>query len=157
MGARRQPLWACPRCGAKLVAENMSHACGAFSVDAFLAGKGRRGRALFARFTRCVAACGPYELAPAKTRIAFLSRVRFASVNRLSDEAIDVHFVLPRCIDSPRIRRVEKVGNVFVHHLRLVAPADFDDELRSWLAAAREEYGERRWLERPGGGPSPRG
>jgi hypothetical protein len=146
MAARPKSLWVCPRCGAKLVAKNLSHACGAFSVDRFLEGKGARARTLFERFVACVAAAGTYELAPAKTRIAFQSRVRFASVNRVTDDAIDVHFVLPRRVESPRIRRVEQVGRVFVHHVRLAAAADFDDELRAWLAAARDEYGDRRWL-----------
>jgi hypothetical protein len=77
-----------------------------------------------------------------------MTRVRFASVNRVADDAIDVHFVLPRRVESERIRRVEKVDRVYVHHLRLAAPADFDDELRAWLAASRAEYGEQAWLAR---------
>jgi len=66
--------WRCPRCGVKLVARNLSHSCGAFSVEKLLAGSGARARDLFARFEALVAACGPYEVAPAKTRVAFLDR-----------------------------------------------------------------------------------
>ncbi len=143
MKAGSPTLFECPRCGAKLVHENLSHSCVRTSVDAFLAGKPRD---LFDRFVAVVASCGAYEVAPAKTRVAFLVKVRFASVNRVTPHAIDVHFVLPRRIESPRIARVEHVGNVYVHHLRLTKPEDFDRELKGWIRASRREYGERRWL-----------
>lgn len=143
-----RPLWTCPRCGAKLVSRNLSHACGEHSVAAFLARAGAKGRALYTRFVTLIARCGPYHVAPAKTRVAFLARVRFASVNRVRDEAIDVHFVLPRRIASPRFRRIERLGKLYVHHLRLSRAAEFNRELAGWLRAAYTEYGERTWLER---------
>src|SRR5262245_7066499 len=108
-----KPLWECPECGAKLVSRNLSHSCGDWSVKKFLASKGTNARALFERFVSLISALGPYNLAPAKTRVAFMARVRFASVNRVSEEAIDVHFVLPRALASSRFRRVERVGNCF--------------------------------------------
>jgi len=64
-------LWECPRCGARLVARNLSHSCGDHSIEKFLRTKAKRGRALFERFVALVAACGPYHVAPAKTRVAF--------------------------------------------------------------------------------------
>jgi hypothetical protein len=132
----------------KLVARNLSHACGDWSIERFLAGKSQTGRDLFARFQKMIAACGPYHIAPAKTRVAFLARVRFASVNRIGEDSIDVHFVLPRKLKSARFRRVEDLGKLHVHHLRLVGPDDLDAELAAWLAAAYSEYGERTWLAR---------
>jgi hypothetical protein len=141
-------MWRCPKCGVGLVSRNLSHACGAFSVRAFLKGKRAHGRKLFARFVEAIAAGGPYELAPAKTRVAFMTSVRFASVNRVGADAIDVHFVLPRKVTSARLRRVEKIDRVYVHHLRLAALKDFDAELEQWLRASREEYGDRGWLKR---------
>ncbi len=137
-------LWKCPRCGTKLVQRNLSHACGDHSVDKFLARTGPRGRALFDRFARLVAACGSCETAPAKTRVAFMVHVRFASVNRVTEEAIHVHFVLPRMLKSGRIHRVDRIGNVFVHHMRLSDFAEFDGQLQDWLRQSRAEYGERK-------------
>jgi hypothetical protein len=139
-------LWACPRCGAKLVAQNGSHACGAHSVEQFLAGAPPLGRELFELFVELIARCGPYEIAPAKTRVAFMAKVRFASVNRVGRQGIDIHFVLPRRLSNPRFSRVEKVDRVFVHHLRLTSEADLDAELFEWLARSYVEYGERTWL-----------
>jgi hypothetical protein len=151
-----KPAWECPRCGAKLVSRNLSHACGPYSVERFLAGKGAKARELFTRFVRLIASCGSYELAPAKTRVAFMAQVRFASVNRVSDRGIDVHFVLPRALVHQRFRRVEHLGPVHVHHLRLTAPGDFDAQLKSWLRASYREYGQREWLRAAGRSSSSR-
>jgi hypothetical protein len=43
-------------------------------------------------------------------------------------------------------RRVEHLGKVHVHHLRLVSPRDFDREVQGWLLQSYREYGCRRWL-----------
>ena len=151
MAAKRKPkpktaMWTCPKCGVKLVSRNLSHSCGDFSIEKFLAGKSARGRALFDRFVQLIAGCGPYDVAPAKTRVAFMTKVRFASVNRVGDDSIDVHLVLPRAIESARFRRVEQLGKLYVHHLRLSDDADFDRELAGWVRASYHEYGEREWL-----------
>src|SRR5262249_14468125 len=145
-GGRSNRLWKCPDCGAKLVSRNLSHSCGDYSVQDFLAGTSEIGRSLFERFVALVAACGPYDVAPAKTRVAFMRRVRFASVNRVGKNSIDVHFVLPRAVNSDRFRRIEHLGPLHVHHLRLMRAEDFDIELAAWLRSSYVEYGERRWL-----------
>ncbi len=142
-------LWTCPKCGAKLVVRNGVHACGDHSVERFLSGASERGKELFDRFVAVVAACGPYVVAPAKTRVAFQALVRFASVNRVGRDSLDVHFVLPRTVASPRIRRVDHLGDLHVHHVQLVDDADFDDQLQGWIRAAYMEYGQRTWLARP--------
>jgi hypothetical protein len=49
----------------------MWHACGNYSVEGFVDGNQARVRELFERFERLIASCGPYEVAPAKTRVAF--------------------------------------------------------------------------------------
>ena len=145
-GARTKKLWECPSCGAKLIAKNLSHACGPHSIEKFLEGKTEVGRDLFRRFVTLIEKCGPFEVAPAKTRVAFMAAVRFASVNRVGYDFIDVHFVLPRPIDGLRFRKVEHLGNLHVHHLRLGHRRDFDRELARWLRQSYREYGQRAWL-----------
>lgn len=139
-------MWTCPKCGAKLVSKNLSHSCGDYSIDAFLAGKPPAARALFDGFVALIAACGPYHAAPAKTRVAFLAQVRFASVNKVGADAIDIHFVLPRRLEHARLRKVEKLGKLYVHHVRIGSLADLDRTLAGWLRASYREYGEREWL-----------
>jgi hypothetical protein len=143
---RTTKLWECPRCGAKLVAKNLSHACGPYSIEKFLEGTSEIGRDLFGRLVTLIEKCGPYEVAPAKTRVAFMAAVRFASVNRVGNDFIDVHFVLPRAIDGLRFRKVEHLGKLHVHHLRLRDRLDCDRELARWLRQSYREYGQRGWL-----------
>lgn len=140
---RHKPLWSCPKCGAKLVGRNLWHACGPYTVEAFLAGKGPQARALFQRFVELVGRCGPCELAPAKTRVAVMVRVRFASVSSLSERGMTIAFGLRRRLHHRRIRRVEQLGQWFSHVLRVSAPEELDEELLGWL---KESYavGEQR-------------
>lgn len=147
--ASRNGLWPCPRCGVKLLSRGLSHACGPHSVEKFLERASPRARALFARFVKLIAACGPYEVAPAKTRVAFMALVRFASVNQLRTSHIDVHFVLPQALASLRFRRIEQLGKLYVHHLRCTDPNEMDAELQTWLRQSYREYGQRRWLAGP--------
>ena len=140
-----RPLWTCPKCGALLVTRNMWHACGDYSVERFLAGKGPLARALFARFEDLVRACGPVTVAPAKTRVAFMVRVRFAGVSRVSEQGMTCSFELRGRLESPRIQRVEQIEKWFVHTLRFRSPDELDEEVLGWL---REAYqvGEQRYL-----------
>jgi hypothetical protein len=79
----------------------------AYSVEQFLDGKGDRARELFDAFERLIAKCGPYEVAPAKTRVAFMGRVRFAGVNSISYRGMTIAFGWP--LRHPRIRKIEAV------------------------------------------------
>ncbi len=134
----------CPRCGVQLVARNLSHACGDYSIEKFLRGKTAAERALLDKFVALIPR--PHTVAPAKTRVAFCAQVRFASVNRVGNGTIDIHFVLPRVIEHARVRRIDHLGKLHVHHVRLERAADCDAQLAAWLKAAYAEYGERAWL-----------
>jgi hypothetical protein len=124
----------------------MWHACGDYSVEGFLEGKGERARELFEGFERLVAACGPYEVAPAKTRVAFMARVRFAGVNAISDRGMTIAFALPEPLRHARIRKVEHIARGWYGHwMRITDPAELDDELLGWL---RESYRQMGMQER---------
>jgi hypothetical protein len=139
-------LWTCPKCGRRFVSRNIWHACGDYSVERFLEGKGLRARELFDRFEALVAACGPYEVAPAKTRVAFMGRVRFASVTTVSDRGMTIAFGLPRALSDPRIRKVERIGPTwYVHTMRVTSPGELDHEILEWL---RESYHQMGMQER---------
>jgi uncharacterized protein DUF5655 len=142
-------LWTCPKCGRKLVGRNMWHACGDYSVEGFLDGRGERARALFERFEGLIAACGPYEVAPAKTRVAFMARVRFAGVSAISDRGMTIAFGLPRPVRHPRIRKIEDYGGGWYGHwMRIRSPEELDAELLAWL---RESYHQMGLQERLAG------
>lgn len=133
-----RPLWTCPKCGRKFVTRNMWHACGPYTVETFLAGKGDQARTLFHRFVELIERCGPYEVAPAKTRVAFMARVRFAGVSRVSDRGMTIGFALPKPIQSPRLSKVEQIAPGWHGHwMRIKDPDELDEEVLAWL---RESY-----------------
>jgi hypothetical protein len=146
---RDRPVWTCPRCGAQLVGRNMSHACGDYSVEKFLAGKGARARAMYERFAELVSSCGPLTLAPAKTRVAFMVRVRFCAVERVSERSLRAEFGLPYALDSPRIAKIQElIRGWHVHWLTVTAPEELDEEVRGWLCASYRWMGEQRRFDR---------
>lgn len=99
---------------------------------------GPRARALFDRFEQMIGACGEYYVAPAKTRIAFMGRVRFAGITSISERGMTCAFALPRALQSARFTKVEEVvPGWWVHRLRITDVGDLDDEVQSWL---RESY-----------------
>ena len=106
----RGPLWTCPKCGAKLVTRNLWHSCRRATMKQWYRRMGPRARRLFERFERLVAACGEYDVAPAKTRIAFMGRVRFAGITNLSEEGMTCTFAMPYPLRSKRFVRVEEVA-----------------------------------------------
>lgn len=135
---RKRPLWTCDKCGAKFVTKNLWHSCGKATIDDWKTRMGPRSRKLYDRFERMIASCGEYYVAPAKTRIAFMGRVRFAGITSLSEAGMTCNFSLPYRVNSPRFVKVEEVvPGWWAHRLRITEPAQLDEEIQSWI---RESY-----------------
>jgi hypothetical protein len=93
---------------------------------------------LYTRFEQMIAACGQYHVAPARTRIAFMGRVRFAGITRLSEDGMTCAFALPYPVSSPRFVKVEEiVPGWWMHRLRVRTVAELDAPVQAWL---REAY-----------------
>lgn len=91
-------------------------------------------RALYDRFVRMIASCGRYYVAPAKTRIAFLGRVRFAGLTSLSRDGMTCTFALPYPLRSSRFASVKEVApGWWGHRIRITDPDQLDDQLQGWL------------------------
>lgn len=139
-GTRRsdRSLWTCPKCGVKLLTKNLWHSCGRATLDDWLARMGPRARELYDRFGDLIANCGEYHVSPAKTRIAFLARVRFAGITRLSEAGMTCSFAMPYPLRSRRFVKVEQVApGWWSHWLTITDPRQLDEEVQSWL---RESY-----------------
>jgi len=75
---------------------------------------------MYDRFEQMIGECGEYRIAPAKSRIAFLGRVRFAGITRLSEKGMTCSFSLPYRLNSNRFAKVEEVvPGWWVHRLRI--------------------------------------
>ena len=131
-------MWICPKCGVKLVSKNLSHSCGRATLGDWKARMGPRAAEFYERFERMIANCGEFSHAPAKTRISFLARVRFANITALSEKGMSCNFALPKPLTSRRLTKVDEIiPGWCIHYLRVTDPAELDDELQAWL---RESY-----------------
>ena len=131
---RTRALWTCPKCGAKCITKNLWHSCGLATLDDWRARMGPRAREFFGRFERMIAGCGEYHVAPAKTRIAFLARVRFTGITSLSEKGMTCRFALPYPLRSRRFVKVEEVvPGWWSHRLRITDSNQLDKQVQSWL------------------------
>jgi hypothetical protein len=130
------PLWKCPKCGAKFVTRNLLHACGKFSLKALFANSEPHVWRVFQRFVKEVRRIGPVSVIPQKSRVVFMTRIRFAGGTPRKTYFAG-RFLLNRRIDSPRFTRVLQYGpRSFDYHLRMDSERVFDAELRGWLRKA---------------------
>jgi hypothetical protein len=148
---RDRPLWRCPRCGARFVTRNLPHSCGRATVADWTRRMGPRARALYRGFEAMIAACGPYSIAPARTRIAFLARVRFAGITAASETGITIAFALPRPLRSRRFANVAEVApGWWVHRLRITNADQLDGQLQRWLCRSYHLMGMQERLHKRG-------
>jgi hypothetical protein len=147
MKSPKRPLWICPKCGAAFVTRNLWHSCGLATLDDWKKRMGPKARRLYDRFEQLIAACGEYRVAPAKTRIAFMGRVRFAGITSLSEKGMTCAFALAKPLRSKRFVKVEEVvPGWWLHRLRITEPEQLDAEVARWIRTSYRLYGmqERR-------------
>jgi hypothetical protein len=116
-------------------------------MDDWFARMGPKGRRLYDRFEKLIANCGEYHVSPAKTRIAFLGRVRFASISRISEAGMTCGFALPHPLKSRRfVKVVEAVPGWWQHWLNITDAAQLDEEVQSWIRQSHRLMGMRERL-----------
>ena len=147
-------LWRCGDCGRPFASKNQTHSCGRYTVEAFLSGKPRRAVELYDRFVALMKSCGPVLVAPAKTRVGFQVRMIFAAVNKLSERGLDAHVVLARRLEHPRFTKIQEMSpRCFVHHFRIEAVEEIDEEVAGWLREAYRVGTQEQLLARAGQRP----
>ena len=105
--------------------------------------KERETRSVFFAVAKRIAACGPYTLTTWKFGVTFVAKQEFAWVNHNMAGRLDIHFVLPRRLESERIWRIDRAPGGFTHHVREVTIATVDDEIGGWLRASYVDHGQR--------------
>lgn len=129
-------LWACPQCGRRFANRNQSHSCGDQRLDETLDRHSEIIVGLYHSIEAAIGAGGQFRVHPQKTRIAFISRMSFASVV-LARRWVDLSFILPNPVGDPRIRRIDLYGPTsFGHATRLRSVDDVDSTVRAWLIEA---------------------
>lgn len=134
-----RPRWRCPRCGAELVGRNIAHACGPHTVEGFLTGKGPKAPALWHGLVDAVQRCGPFAYAPARTRVAFMVRVRFLAVTALSERGMTFHLWLRDRVDAPAVFRIDDISpGAHIHWIRVTRPDELDQAVHELICASYE-------------------
>lgn len=130
-------MWTCPKCGADFVQRNLSHSCGIFTVEGFLAGKSERARDLFWFFIDEWKRIGSVKLHPVKTSVSIMNTVRFARINRVKRDSIVCHLWLKEKVESSKFFRIEKLPpNDYIHHFEITDESFIDDEFRRYMKMA---------------------
>src|SRR5262245_20015951 len=137
----KQPLWRCPKCGARLVSRNLWHSCGRFTLEALLSGSAPSVLAAAHQYVALLESLGDVQVLPQKTRLVAVARVRFAGLSpRWSDFLAS--FSLHRWLRNGRIvKKVDYGPRWRAHYVCITTASDLDDELRAWLQESHDVVG----------------
>ncbi len=128
-------MWTCPKCQQQFVNTNQWHSCNQNTVSNFLEGKSKKSLELYHLLMEAFSQFGPFELHPAKTRIALNNRMRFAAINRLGKDFLTGHLVLDQRQEQAtcffRIDSVTKKAHV--HHFKIFDRKDLNAELLAFM------------------------
>jgi len=137
----KQPLWICPKCGARLITKNLWHSCGRFTLEALFARSDPSVVNLARRFVDILRTLGDVQILPQKTRLVCVARVRFAGLTPRKDHFV-ASFALHRWLKSPRVIRKEDYGPTWrVHFVPIRSVDDLNDELIAWLQESHDLVG----------------
>ena len=108
-----------------------------WTEERHLRGKPAEVVALYHQFIALARACGPFTYAISKSAITLKGTRRgFAGV-RLRTTALGGYLDLPRQVRDPRISRsAPYTGRLYVHHFRVDALGQLDEEFAGWLDEA---------------------
>lgn len=131
-------MWTCPVCQQAFYNKNQSHSCGTYSLHDFLKSNSERSISLLRHFLYRYEEIGPYELHPVKTRVALLTKIRFASINKLGPDYLDGHLLLIESYDATKIfRKIDNLNDrFFVHHFRIRKENEVDELLWKYMFLA---------------------
>lgn len=139
-------LWRCPKCGAKLVAKNMSHSCGRFTLERLFEKCDPIVYEIFLKFKGMIEAYGPAVMIPQKSRVVFMTRLRFANVVP-KKHCLICSLGLVKQHRHPTLIRVDHYSAHFIgHQFRICSPKELDEELSAMIP---ESYavGDQVWRE----------
>jgi hypothetical protein len=141
MPRQKQPVWICPKCGARLITRNLWHSCGRFTLDALFARSDPSVLRLARQFVDILRSLGDVQILPQKTRLVCVARVRFAGFTPRKDHFV-ASFALHRWLKSPKVIRTQDYGpNWHVHFVPIRSVDDLDDELKAWLQESHDLVG----------------
>jgi uncharacterized protein DUF5655 len=108
-----------------------------WTVDRHLAGKPPEIIALYRAFIELAQACGPFTYAISKTAITLKGARRGFAGAIPGARALRGYFDLPRQVEDARITRSDPyTKRLYVHHFRVDALSQLDEQFAGWLDEA---------------------
>jgi hypothetical protein len=108
-----------------------------WTVERHLVGKPAEVVGLYQRFVELAGECGPFTYVVRKTAITLKGTRRGFAGAVPGLKHLDGYMDLQRRVEDPRIRRSDLyTKRLFVHHFRVTALDELDDEFRGWLQEA---------------------
>jgi hypothetical protein len=143
------PLWTCPKCRKQYATPRQFHSCGRWTMAHHFAGR-PRARALFRALVAAAREHGRFAVDLQKSRITFMSRMRFVSLVP-AKEHLRVSLILGRRVASTRFTAIRTFApRCHVHSFTLRDDADLDAEMQALLREAAA-VGRQERLYAPGG------
>lgn len=129
--------WRCPACDREFGRAHQSHVCvPGCTVDACFEGRPPAQRAAYEAVLAHVRSLGPVHVDAVGVGV-FLKADRTLAEVRPKARGLSLQIALPRPLVSERVGRTMRASaGRFVHVVRLLGPADVDDEVRAWLTEA---------------------
>lgn len=107
-----------------------------FTIDSHFVGRDPIVRAIYEHLKKAIKPFGPIVEEPKKTSIHIVNRTALAGVATRKGHLI-LTIKSDRKLASPRIHKSEQTSaSRFHHEVKLISPADVDEELAGWLKAA---------------------
>jgi len=127
--------WVCDQCGRHFARSRQSHECSpAMTLEEYFATGPSHERPVFDAVHQFVVTLGPIHVEPVSVGIFIKKQGTFIELRPMS-RWVALSFSLPRQIDSAKIaRKPIDTGNRVFHIVNLRTPADFDDEVKAWVA-----------------------
>ncbi len=105
------------------------------SVDAYFGGRPAVQREIYDAVAEHMTALGPMEVEAVGVGVFFKKARTFVEL-RGRQKWMVLSFMLDHREEHPRITQAMGGNGHYFHFTRLAAPADVDDELRSWLTVS---------------------
>ena len=130
--------WVCLKCGRRFARRNQGHVCEIWTVEYLLRDVPPASIALYQRFVEVVNGCGPFEYSVTKANIGFRGPRRLFAGVLPTAKGLNGFLDLMHPVDDRRLYFVSSYTNrLFVHHFRITAEDQLDQDVAEWL---REAY-----------------
>lgn len=108
-----------------------------WTVERHLTGRPAEVVALYHRFIELAEACGPFRYSVAKSAITLKGARRGFAGAKLGERALSGYLDLQRQVADPRITRsAPYTKSLYVHHFRIQALDQLDEQFAGWLGEA---------------------